>query len=73
MDYHFSVFEKTYDISVKFQALPRIPLLLLFNDRDDEFPSNCSVLFKGNAGYFLDPECLAIPGGLLFRRLKGIK
>ena len=35
-----------YDLSVRFEALPRVSLLLLFNDRDDEFPAGCKVLFN---------------------------
>jgi hypothetical protein len=41
-------------------ALPRISLLLLFNDGDEEFPAKCTVLFQRHAEYYLDPECLAI-------------
>jgi hypothetical protein len=36
----------SYDFSMQFDALPKIPLLLLFNDKDDEFPAQCSVLFE---------------------------
>ncbi len=50
-------------------ALPRIPLLLLFNDRDEEFPAQCKVLFERRAEKFLDMECLAILGMLLPGRL----
>jgi hypothetical protein len=35
-----------YDLSVRFEALPRVSLLLLFNDRDDEFPAGCTMLFN---------------------------
>ena len=59
-----------YDASFRFDALPRVPLLLLFNDRDEEFPPKCSVLFKANAEKFLDGESLAILGRILFTRLR---
>ncbi len=59
-----------YDVSFRFGALPRVPLLLLFNDRDEEFPPKCSVLFKANAEKFLDGESLAILGRILFTRLR---
>ncbi len=45
-----------------FQALPRINLLLTFNDQDEEFPAQSSLLFADNAHYYLDMECLAILG-----------
>ncbi|MEW6184823.1 MAG: DUF3786 domain-containing protein [Thermodesulfobacteriota bacterium] len=57
--------ELSYEIVAQFDLLPRIPLLLLFNDQDEEFPAQCSVLFKRNAAAFLDMECLAILGWLL--------
>ena len=46
-------------------ALPRIPLLLLFNDADDEFAAQCAILFERRADRYLDMECLAIIGSLL--------
>jgi hypothetical protein len=49
--------------------LPRVPLLLLFNDADDEFPAACSVLFERRAAGYLDMECLAMLGMQLARRL----
>lgn len=60
-----------YDLSMKFKALPRIPLYLYFNDADDEFPAKCSILFQADAGQFLDMECLAITGTYLTSRLIG--
>ena len=59
-----------YDAAFQFDALPRIPLLLLFNDGDEEFPAKCSVLFKASAEKYLDGECLAMLGRLLFTRLR---
>ena len=47
------------------QALPQIPLLLLFNDEDEDFPAQCTLLFQRRAEKFLDMECLAIIGWLL--------
>jgi hypothetical protein len=58
-----------YDLSVRFEALPRVSLLLLFNDRDDEFPAGCKVLFNRPAESYLDPESLAMTGSFLARRL----
>jgi hypothetical protein len=58
-----------YDLSMQFNALPRIPVLLLYNDADDEFPAHCSILFKLGSDKFLDAESLAILGEILARRL----
>ncbi len=55
----------SYELKMEFQALPKIKLLLLFNDEDEEFPAECSVLFPKYSPSFLDMECLAILGWLL--------
>jgi hypothetical protein len=47
--------EISYDLSMQFNALPRVSLLLLFNDGDEEFPAKCTVLFQKRAEYYLDP------------------
>jgi len=60
----------TSDVSMKFTFLPRIPLLLLFNDKDEEFPASCSVLFERRSENYLDAECLAMAGGVLFSNIK---
>jgi len=60
----------TYDLSVQFDALPQVPILMLFNDADDEFPAKCSVLFERRAEKYLDPESLSMVGRLLFIYLK---
>jgi hypothetical protein len=62
--------ELPYNVSMQFSLLPRIPLLLLYNDSDDEFPASCSVLFERRAEGYLDAECLAVAGRLLFTSLK---
>jgi hypothetical protein len=55
----------SYDLSVRFQALPRIPVVLNFNDADEMFPAACSILYQASAEHFLDMECLAMTGTLL--------
>ena len=62
--------ELPYKLAIQFDSLPRIPLLMLYNDADDEFPATCSVLFERRAERYLDPECLAMVGALLFTSLK---
>ncbi len=66
---HVPDIELPYDLSMHFAPLPRVPVLLLFNNTDDEFPATCSVLFEQRADEYLDAECLAIVGGLLSRFL----
>jgi hypothetical protein len=60
-----------YDVCIQFDALPRIPLLLLFNDRDQEFPAQCSVLFAKRTEAYLDMECVAMLGMRLYGYLSG--
>ncbi len=62
--------ELSYDLTMQISALPRVPLLLLFNDADEEFPAQCSVLFEARAERFLDAESLAILGSQLAQRLQ---
>lgn len=62
--------EAAYDLAMQFDALPRVPVMLLFNDADDEFPAKSSVLFERRAEKYLDAECLAMVGRLLFTSLK---
>ena len=62
--------EFPYDAAFQFDALPQISLLLLFNDKDEEFPSSCTLLYTESAERYLDGECLAILGRLLFEKLR---
>jgi hypothetical protein len=62
--------EVTHDLAMQFDALPRVPVIMLYNDADDEFPAKCSVLFERRAERYLDAECLAMVGTLLFSNLK---
>lgn len=57
--------ELSYQIVCRFEVLPKIPILLLFNDEDEEFPAQGAVLFQQKAAGYLDMECLAILGWLL--------
>jgi len=55
----------SYDVSFIFNALPKIPVLLLFNDADELFPAQCNILFKSNIDRYLDMESVAILGLIL--------
>ena len=56
---------QTGDVCRYFQALPRVPMLLVFYDRDEDFPASCKILFDRSAPAWLDMECLAVLGWLL--------
>jgi hypothetical protein len=62
--------EISADLVMKFDALPKVPVLLVFNDRDEDFPANCTLLFERRAEKYLDMECLAIAGWALCEWLK---
>jgi hypothetical protein len=59
-----------YPLIMKLYPLPKVPVLLLFDDADEEFPAQCKVLFERRAEHYLDPECLAIIGTLLYNFLE---
>jgi len=58
------------DLAIRFSVLPKLNLLMLFNDQDDEFPADCSILFEKHADAYLDMECLAMLGMVLAVWLK---
>jgi hypothetical protein len=62
--------EFAYDVVYEFQALPRISLLLLYNDGDEEFGAYGTVLFQGHAEDYLDPESLSVTSAYLVKRLQ---
>ena len=62
--------EYPYDLAMQFVALPRISLLLLFNDAEEDFPATCTVLFPQHAEWYLDPESLAVTSAYMARRLR---
>lgn len=51
-----------YDLAVRIDALPKVPMFILFNDADENFPAQCTVLFERCAERYLDLECLSILG-----------
>ena len=52
-------YNTSYDLSVKFKALPAIPIVLRFNDADDLFPATSACLFYDDASNYLDLKSLA--------------
>ena len=61
--------ELSYDLVLRVPALPKVPLLLLYNDEEYPFPAQCSVLLKQDASRYLDMECMAMLGMILAQRL----
>jgi len=49
-----------HDMSVRFRALHRIPIILNFNDMDEILPANASFLYHDNADKYLDMESLMV-------------
>jgi hypothetical protein len=50
----------SFDLSIQFQALPRIPIIFNFNDRDDFMPATANFLYHDDAIRYLDIECLMV-------------
>lgn len=53
------------DLAFRFDALPKVPLALIWHRGDEEFPPAFSLLFDGAAGHYLPTEDLAVLGGML--------
>lgn len=55
----------SFDLSIRFEALPGVPVLLRFNDRDDSFASTCQILFKASSEKILGIHSLGVIGTYL--------
>jgi hypothetical protein len=53
------------EVSFKFLALPRVPLVVTYHPGDDEFPSTCQILFDSSAENYLPIDVCAILAGML--------
>ena len=62
--------EYPYDLSAVIMALPRIPMLFLFNDADENFPAQATILYERRAESFLDAECRVMLDWRLMEFLK---
>jgi hypothetical protein len=51
------------------EALPKIPVQVVYYDGDDEFPCEVQILFDKNASHFMEFECLAFLEGCLVRAM----
>ncbi|UCF91978.1 MAG: DUF3786 domain-containing protein [Desulfobacterales bacterium] len=59
-----------YDLALAFDALPRVTMLMLFNDAEAGFAARCSILFRRSTASYLDMECVGILGAQLAGYLK---
>jgi hypothetical protein len=58
-----------YQVKLRFMGLPKVPVYLLFNDSEETFPAQCTLLFERRAEHYLDMETLAILGAWLVKLL----
>jgi len=57
------------DHRFSFQALPRVPLQLIYWRGDEDFPSSYQVLFDASVSHYLNTDVCAILGSMLTRFL----
>jgi hypothetical protein len=57
------------DAAFSFLLLPRVPLLALMWQGDEDFPSNFQLLFDASASHYLPTDACAIAGSMLTRQL----
>ncbi len=60
----------SYQVKYCFDGLPRVPVYLLFNDEEEGFPAQCTILFERRAKAFLDMESVAMLAGALTSMLQ---
>ena len=53
------------DLHVKFIALPKIPIYLTFNDREEDLPAQCNILFEKSAESYLTLKSCFVLGTYL--------
>ena len=59
----------SFDLSVKLDVLSQVPLFLRFNDADEDFPAQCTILFRESVERYLDMESVGILGALFAKKL----
>jgi hypothetical protein len=57
------------DMAYAFQALPRVAVLVVLWQGDEDFPSTCQVLFDASARHCLPTDACAILGSQITRQL----
>lgn len=57
------------DAAFRFQALPRVPVLVVCWQGDEDFPPSYKILFDAQTPHYLPTDACAILGSMLTRRL----
>ncbi|MEJ5185899.1 MAG: DUF3786 domain-containing protein [Candidatus Geothermincolales bacterium] len=57
------------DLAIVWKVLPRVPLLVIFNERDEEFPASARVLFDASAPNYLPTEDLSVLAEIAVARI----
>jgi hypothetical protein len=60
------------DVSVYFQAFPKVPVCLVLWSGDDEFPPDGNILFDASISQFLSAEDVAVLSGMVVYPLVGL-
>jgi len=63
--------EISADLALVVSPLPKVPVLCLFRDRDEEFPASFQFLFDASASAYLDLESLAGALQCIYSRITG--
>ncbi len=58
-----------FDLCVELAALPRVSIRIRFNDRDEDFPAQCTLLFRKSAETYLSLKSMAVTGTWLAGKL----
>ncbi len=58
-----------YDLCVELAALPRVSIRVSFNDRDEDFAAQCTLLFRKSAETYLTLKSMAVAGRWLAGKL----
>ncbi len=59
--------------SYVFNLFPRVRLLAVYWQGDEDFPSNCQILFSEKVNHHLPTDACAIVGSILSRRLLAVR
>jgi len=58
-----------YDLSIRFEALPGVPIRLLFNDAEEPFPAQCTLLLHASIEAYLKMRAIFTLGTFLCGKL----
>ncbi len=54
--------DASYDLSVRFKALPKVPVIFQFNDKEASLPASSTLMSHASAENYLDKHLLAAVG-----------